>query len=599
MHFPVFVQVVNPVMIIFLQITAPARIKHAPIRFRISAQAFRSEDLYSLFIKELDPDDEGIEFFNEQTIEILRTERLRTYPEPYRGMLYARWRGYLKKNYHDRIDDLNKNWKMHYQTFQDIDLPGTAAQCNLDWSKFLTSLFLECQQWCIKTLREIGYRGPISNINLGSSMNLASVRAEGVDFTTYNTYFAHPTDGWSEIEQSSSIQSGLWHITVLSGVKLRGRPMFVTEYNYGMPNPYGHESGVTMPAFAAFQSYGGLSIHENAVGIKSGFSRPGKEQISAFNVALSPINRANEFMSACFFKRGDVSPAPVEIAYLINREVREKDNLGKFCLSRSMLRLSLIFGAGIEVTDTENKAVSPIRQKALASLFPSGYSDFMVSDFFVKNVDENDKSFDLQKTIETYRAQGFIPKENKTDIKSGIFQSVTGEFMLSLSGMAKVITPYSEAISLMSDHAEKLLVLKVERTSIPAAVGIFSMDGNKLANSKQMILIYSTEMMPEGMELSPSRSRIIKKGCDKALLRTGKLRASLNLPTDRTYELYALSVNGIRRERIPMSVQNGRWEIAIDTSCLENGPTTFFEIMDVAFTKYAKQKIKNKKSNSG
>ena len=115
----------------------------------------------------------------------------------------------------------------------------------------------------------------------------------------------------------------------------------------------------------------------------------------------------------------------------------------------------------------------------------------------------------------------------------------------------------SEAISLMPDNAEKLLVLEVDGTSVPAAVGIFSMDGNKLADSKQMILIYSTEMMPEGMELSPSRSKIIKKGSGKVLLRTGKLRASLNLPPNGTYELYALSVNGIRREKIPMLLRNG------------------------------------------
>jgi hypothetical protein len=247
-----------------------------------------------------------------------------------------------------------------------------------------------------------------------------------------------------------------------------------------------------------------------------------------------------------------------------------------------MLRLALIVGTGIEVTDCKNVSRFPIVRKADASLLPQGYSDFMISDFFIRNLDSEGASFDLEQTIMDFKKQGIIPADNNTDVKNGIYQNNTGEFLLSLSGMAKVITPRSEAVSLMAGSYEKLKVLEIENSSVPAAIGVFAMDGKNLPDSKQMIIIYSTEMMPEGMELSPNRNIIINSGGEKPLLLTGKLRAVLNLSTEKKYVLRALSVNGIRRECIPMTIQDGKWKISLDTSVLKNGPTTFFELIEDA-----------------
>ena len=94
-----------------------------------------------------------------------------------------------------------------------------------------------------------------------------------------------------------------------------------------------------------------------------------------------------------------------------------------------------------------------------------------------------------------------------------------------------------------------------------------------------MVLIYSTEMVPEGMVLSPNRNVIKQKGNLSALLLTGKLSGSFALAAERQYELYALSVNGQRRERIDLTNLNGKWELSLDTATLSNGPTVFFELV--------------------
>jgi len=82
------------------------------------------------------------------------------------------------------------------------------------------------------------------------------------------------------------------------------------------------------------------------------------------------------------------------------------------------------------------------------------------------------------------------------------------------------------------------------------------------------------------MVLSPNRNVIKQKGNLTALLLTGRLAASLSLPTDRRYELYALSINGQRRQRIDLPKLHGKWELSLDTALLQNGPTVFFELVD-------------------
>ena len=517
----------------------------------------------------------GVELFNEETMEIMRTGQLRSCPEPYLGMLRQSYRDDLAATYGD-IGALNRVWGTQYSSFADIDVPGKTADITPDWTRFVNHRMLAAQTWGISTLRELGYRGPVTNNNFNASLDLAAVRAEGVDFTTFNTYFAHP-DAQGNVMQNSSIGDGLYHIALLADVKLRNRPMFVTEYNFSMPNPYVHENGVTMSAYAALQGYDGLSAHEGAVWIASGFSRD--QYINAFDIGLSPVARAAEFMTSCFFLRGDVAKSPSEISYLVSREVLDSGVMGRFAISRPMLRLSLIIGAGMEIEGLRNAGKFPAVPPAAAVLRPSGFSDFQVSEFFARQLDSEDKTFDPAKTVEEWRRLGILPAGNRTDVAKGIYESVTGEFLFRLDGMARVITPRSEAVVLKANQSESLKVLEVKRTSVPAAVGLFAVDGNVLTESGRMVLIYSTEMVPEGMVLSPNRNVIKQKGNLSALLLTGKLSASFALAAERQYELYALSVNGQRRERIDLTNINGKWELSLDTATLSNGPTVFFELV--------------------
>lgn len=43
--------------------------------------------------------------------------------------------------------------------------------------------------------------------------------------------------------------------------------------------------------------------------------------------------------------------------------------------------------------------------------------------------------------------------------------------------------------------------------------------------------------------------------------------------------LYALGLDGSRREKLPLEAVNGTLKVKIDTTILKNGPTPFFELI--------------------
>lgn len=141
-----------------------------------------------------------------------------------------------------------------------------------------------------------------------------------------------------------------------------------------------------------------------------------------------------------------------------------------------------------------------------------------------------------------------------------------------------VQTACSEGVSLLAGESAELKTLHVRSTSRNACVFLTSVDRAPLAESRRMVLVYSTAALNSGLRMSADQSTIFDKGANPVLLQTGKLLAELNLPPGN-WTCYALSVNGIRRERLPLSPSDGKWTFSLDTSVLKNGPTPFFEFI--------------------
>jgi hypothetical protein len=71
----------------------------------------------------------------------------------------------------------------------------------------------------------------------------------------------------------------------------------------------------------------------------------------------------------------------------------------------------------------------------------------------------------------------------------------------------------------------------------------------------------------------------LKSGEFPVLMRTGRLKAALQCKDASKMTLYALRIDGARREKLPVSGEGGKLKIEIDTGALQNGPTPFFELV--------------------
>ena len=92
------------------------------------------------------------------------------------------------------------------------------------------------------------------------------------------------------------------------------------------------------------------------------------------------------------------------------------------------------------------------------------------------------------------------------------------------------------------------------------------------------VLVYSTEMANTDMVLGYDRQLMKNTGKSPALMRCGKLSATLTCKSPEKFSIYALGFDGSRRERLPVSVADGRLRIQIDTATLADGPNVLLRV---------------------
>ena len=151
--------------------------------------------------------------------------------------------------------------------------------------------------------------------------------------------------------------------------------------------------------------------------------------------------------------------------------------------------------------------------------------------------------------------------------------------MRAKENLLKVATRFSEAVTLEGGRGEPVGRLEVIGSDTPAMVGVCAVDGKDLAESRRMVLLYTTETANTGMVVTPDRTKMFNYGTLPVLMKVGRLDATLQNAHGKNMALYALGLNGARRQRLPLAWgEDGRLKIHLDTASLEHGPTAFFEL---------------------
>jgi hypothetical protein len=493
----------------------------------------------------------------------------------YKASFEARWRAWLKKRYAS-LQDLAVAWKNPAMGklggFDEIPLGryGTGPDSQ-DYAAFLHETFTEILAWFTRVVREIGYRGPVTQFDVGTSFFYTEIH-DSLPLISKHRYFAHPHPGaltaGSKITQASHVKETGIDFRGFCGVRLWDRPFLVTEFNHGFWNRYQHEGGILFGAYGSLQNLNGMLLYANPVYLK--VSVP----MEAFRSGLSPVGRANEFLATCLYGRGDVAASPhrielrLEPGFISNNLYPEANS--------EQTKLALLSGFGARYCPPGRPELA---RKADYSVLPA-VGAATIATIEAATVEQSSRdSFSLANAVEALRVRGVLPAKNLTRPEQEVYQSDTGELILrARERRMTVITPRTEAVTLDEGGGADLSALKVGSTSAAACVSLSAMDGLPLRESRRLVLVYNTENANTGMETSADRTVMKKQGAFPPLMRTGRLSVSLENRGAAQLSVWALGFDGVRRERLEARVQGGRLALEMDTAKLKAGPTPFFEI---------------------
>ncbi len=487
--------------------------------------------------------------------------------------LRKRWQDWLRAKYVS-TEALASAWGVSagIDCFDTLALehPYRADPRGNDYGEFLHSIDRENLDWYVKTVREAGYHGLYTQYDISAVHRYGLLRAT-MPVVSMHGYHAHGTlftQPGATCDQRSSITNDGFYWRYICGARLLDRPFMVTEHNHGFWNQYQHEGGLLFSSYSALQNFAAVMIHENAVALHA------KDAMHDFSVANSPVVRANEFLAACLYLRGDVAASKHRVEIRL-RPDDVKENWNRAVnLEQTKLALLSRFGLAFDAAPTPAAAPAPD-----LSLPPAAGAMVQATEWESSSIPTWDENFSLADTVAEMRERGILPEGNRTDVRAGVLESDTGQLTLSRgSRELRVRTDRSEGVTLEPGAGAKLGVLEVESASVACALAVVSVDGRPLAESGRAVLVVSTQNVNTGMVLSADRVTLHEKGRQPALMRTGVFRLSLRHPEAAALQLWSLGLDGSRRERIPVKAEDGRLRIELDTTKLRDA-TPFFEIV--------------------
>jgi hypothetical protein len=114
-----------------------------------------------------------------------------------------------------------------------------------------------------------------------------------------------------------------------------------------------------------------------------------------------------------------------------------------------------------------------------------------------------------------------------------------------------------------------------------------------LGESGHILLVMATDAINSESEFGNGRRKLIKLGRLPVMLRTVRVEVRIIRQSSQQLRLFALGLNGKRKQELPVRVGKDWVAFTLDTADLRLGPTTYFELVTEAIL------LKTRKSKKG
>ena|GEM_PF-320146 len=532
-----------------------------------------------------DPALVGVTFFNEQDIPV-ETKLFKDDPSITPEMT-KRWQQFLQKKY-GTIAALEKAWNTDKKrlpqvlSFDQAPFLEQEQRWELgprgnDAGTFLIELQTEMLGWYEKAIRETGFKGFTTQYDVMGYFRSHALRNlnQAVAMHSYGNHPSKYSDPGSVMPQDSIMTSYARYFRTNSDARYLNRPLFNLEYACVFWGKYRHEEGLLFPAYAALQQFSAITLAHQPVIMRTA------QPMLSFYHGRDPVARAGQVLAAMLYQRGDVAPSPHTTAMVINdRYIFSNGNMNR-TMNSEQSKIALLSGFGLKYEGAIPKGLPPYRKADMVVLPADGGGTVDVSQW-AASVVESGSGKAIDPVIARMKSLGILSADNISSGTDGILQSDTREITLyARQRRLTVITPRTEGVALMAGEKAALKNMTVENSTIAATVALASLDGAILPESRRMLLIYSTDAVNTGLETSGDRTTLFNIGRLPILVETGKLVLAITTKAPASKKIWALGLDGSRKEEvIPLSSENGKMLISIDTAALKNGPAFFFEIAD-------------------
>lgn len=399
-----------------------------------------------------------------------------------------------------------------------------------------------------EALRGLGYRGEISNYNNWPTIQTTLSR-EDLPVVTMNTY-----QDWvgsylpgATMTQKSSVDDGASYMRLIAAARWLGKPFVVSEYDHLFWNRYRYEAGLIMPAYAAQQGWDVLCRHAHGpIILKYNEPFPHKKAMLPYAIALDPVARAGETLAALLFRRGDVATSELTFPILVR---------------------------GTEDLTDDMQAREPERLTELGLVGAIGMANAVKGNL---GVGQPRSTVDPQAILDAAKTAGLLSKDNQTDLKTGLYESDTGELLLDrLRGQLRVMTPKTEAVAFSTlREPVNLGSVRVEASDGDGLLAVSVLDDvESIAQSRKLLVIYATDAHNTDMQFRDEEEKVIADfGRLPVLIRRGYVDLSLKL-AEGQWRLTPITLNGVASTAAGQEVSPTGFRLSNDAA---SGPTTFF-----------------------
>ena len=498
-----------------------------------------------------------------------------------------RWKEFLRKKY-GSVDQLKKAWNVTeaWRSFDDLpvfrgsDMLETTPR-GRDSYEFTRMMEQEIFDFYLAFLREIGWKGPVTNFNMGKSIQYVMAR-EKAGFVAMNSYHAHPSDyiqAGSTIDQSSSIESAANIARGFFAYQMPGKPYVITEHGHVFWNRYRYEQAFVTDGYAALQGIDGVTSFISQV------ISPHGPKIHPFGGTYDPIMYAEEFLAYFLYARGDVRKADLTFRVVLEEPEVLANYAYRWGLGPEQTRLALLGRFCVEHSE-DGKPVFPVRPNELI-LKRTGGSAVLTSALgtagFSSILDGGKSVFDLDALVRDLKERGLLPASNRTCAAEEIFESSTGEILLDAKKrFMSINTKRLQGICAPAGTTAKLSSFEVREMNRNGNLAVVSLDeAPDLETSKHLMVVYATDALNSGMVFNDASRRVMQKlGEIPILYETGVFSIALKNRNAANLKVFAVGLDGKRQGEIPVTVEDGSLLLRADTAALPGGPAVFFEIAE-------------------